>query len=240
MIQYKYLAGAYSEQGNYRKKNEDSLLFRIAKSEAGDIVMAVLCDGMGGHQKGELASKTLAEGFAEWFENQLPFLTYDLSMEIISEQWKKIIQRENERIYQYGRENEIELGTTLTALFMAEGNFLIAHVGDCRAYRIDNRLRQLTTDHALPERNVLLQCIGIGRQCEPEIFSGRVRKGEIYLLCSDGFYQKVQPEMQEKLSSNQIVNEKGIRKHLKSLSSTARKRGEKDNISAVLVKVVER
>ena len=104
----------------------------------------------------------------------------------------------------------IYLGTTITAFLLAGNRFFVWHVGDSRLYKISSsKIERLTNDHTViakevaegrltekeakndPKRNVLLQCIGASERVKPDMFCGEVKKGDILLLCSDGFRHEI-------------------------------------------------
>ena len=91
---------------------------------------------MGGLQKGELASATAVRHFSRWFDKELPYQLKDFNWEGLSEAWKRLIENLNGIILRYGDKNKITLGTTLTAFLSIDDRYIIAHVGDSRAYRL--------------------------------------------------------------------------------------------------------
>lgn len=253
----KYLTSAVSETGQGRKGNQDSACIKVAKTKIGDMAIAVICDGMGGLQKGEMASAAVLEGFERWFEEILPGLLSSFTLEHVADSWRELIEHENTRIRNYSLENEIKMGTTLTAMFFFQGQFLIAHVGDSRAYRLGFRRKRLTKDHTLVEREVesgilsreeafhdkrkhiLWQCVGASVYCEPEIIYGKVKQDEVFLLCTDGFYHLVSGmEICNAFASSKLVSERIMARQIKEMIRLAIERGEQDNISVVLVKAV--
>ena len=112
----KYLISANTDTGIRKKQNQDSALVKRAIYHEKQIVLAVLCDGMGGLKKGETASASLVKAFDRWFEKKLPEILLGSSLEkkiLIS--WNTLIRDMNQKICEYGVQNKIQLGTTLTA-----------------------------------------------------------------------------------------------------------------------------
>lgn len=246
-----------TDVGIKKSVNQDSLCIKKAKTRSGNIVMAILCDGMGGLDCGEVASATVVRAFAKWFEQELPRKLQDISIEKIREDWTLLVNQQNKELYLYGKKNEIQLGTTITGiLVLADGEYFIIHVGDSRAYKISqNRIDQLTEDQSLvarevkkgnitraqaetdPRRNILLQCIGVSTTVEAECQRGKVLFGDILLICSDGFRHKLQEEeILEKIHDADLKTEKEIHQILELLIKENKNRGEADNISAILIK----
>lgn len=208
-----YTVAAQTDAGIVKKINQDSLTVKVAGTAHGEAAIAVICDGMGGLEQGEVASTIVVRAFEQWFLRDFPALLHvGLEAARLEKIWNQIICGCSQRIADYSGKQQMNMGTTLTALLLAGGSYYIAHVGDCRVYRMNEGISQLTTDqtyvarevalgHMTQEqakndsrRNVLLQCIGsigsIGKEraVEPEFLSGRVASGDSFLLCSDGFW----------------------------------------------------
>ncbi len=253
----KFTAFIETDVGNVKKINEDSSLVKIASTSKGsNILLAVLCDGMGGLEKGELASATAIRYFSRWFDKGLPYHLKNFSWEGISEVWKRLIENLNRIILRYGEKNNITLGTTLTALLCIDDSYMIAHIGDSRAYKIHYDLKQLTEDHTYvarevklghiteeeaqksPRRNVLLQCIGASKEVVPEVIFGELECGTSYLLCSDGFRNEItSEEIFNYLNPKAALTKEESKEYLRLLMDTAKNRRERDNLTAILIKV---
>lgn len=252
------IAAAETDAGICKPINQDSYCIKIAQTPAGQVALAAVCDGMGGLEKGELASATAVRAFSGWFDRTLPGLLPDLDWLRVSEMWADIIQDTSARLLAYGAARGLELGTTVTAMLLYNGKYLIAHVGDTRVYEVGRAFRQLTEDQTVaarevqagtltlaaaerdPRRNVLLQCVGASASVRPEIFGGELAGGACYLLCSDGLRHEVQPqELREYTRPDRMCNEQAMRKSLRYLIDLAKYRNEQDNITALLLRVEE-
>ena len=214
MIYMKFLSQLHTDIGTTKETNQDSLCVKKALTEKGEVIMVVVCDGMGGLEKGEVASATVAYRFSKWFESDLPgLLDKEDVFGAIRYDWLSIIKTLNSDISAYGKEHHISLGSTVTAMLILEdGEYIIGHVGDSRAYCIDNEIKILTEDHTVvanevktgritaeqaktdPRRNVLLQCVGASRYVEPDFIRGSAVTNQCYMLCSDGFRHFVESE----------------------------------------------
>lgn len=251
------LTAAHTDIGTKKATNQDSLCIKIADTALGKVVLAVICDGMGGLSKGEVASASVVNAFSDWFETELPAQLASQDWSEIQYRWDRIIKEQNHRIGEYGRNEKIQLGTTLTALLLVGTRFmLIGHVGDTRAYRIDDRLAVLTEDQTLiarelkrgaitpeqakkdPRRNVLLQCIGASRLVEPEFIYGRPIQGEVYMLCSDGFRHMITDEEIYRAFAPQVLTDEAVMEQKAiELVELNKDRQETDNITVVLLKI---
>lgn len=247
--------------GIKKKNNQDSLLLKGAQLDSQEVLLAVLCDGMGGMDKGELASATVIRAFDKWFSNTCVQADTEESAEVIQHQWMELLKQENHKLIQYGESHQVQLGTTATSiLIFSNGTYHIGHVGDTRAYQITkhfNYIKQLTEDHTFVARevkrgnmteeqarrdkrkNILLQCIGVEQQFSPQFLNGKISKDDELLLCSDGFRHVVtEEEILSYLSSDVDFNEDEMNKSLRELVNLNMQRKETDNISAILIKLL--
>lgn len=256
----KFNVAVHTDVGIRKETNQDSLCIKQAETDNGVILLAIICDGMGGLEKGEVASATVITAFSKWFETELPLqLTKENYFEDIRYRWERMIKEQNHNISDYGRAHHIQLGSTITAMLIFEGGmYLIGHVGDSRAYRITDRtIEKLTQDQTVvanevrqgrltpeqaesdPRRNVLLQCIGASKIVEPDFIEGSIAINECYMLCSDGFRHIVTAEeIQVAFSPANNSDENTMKNNVIKLIELNKEREETDNISAILIKTV--
>lgn len=257
----KFLAAADTDIGIKKTANQDSMTLKIADTNNGHILLAVICDGMGGLSKGELASAVVVRAFSDWFETRFPKLLADgavLSDEFIRNEWLIIINTENERLRQYGIENNVRLGTTITALMSWQNHYLVMNIGDTRAYKITDSLLQITNDQTFvarevalgrmtpeealvsPQRNILLQCVGVTASITPDFFNGEFEQNTSFMICSDGFRHLVSPqEILNEFRPRSLSDENDMRRRIRSLIELNKIRMEADNITALLVKAAD-
>lgn len=246
-----------TDVGIKKKTNQDSLAIKIADTPNGQVVFSLVCDGMGGLAKGEVASKEVITAFCNWFDTQFVEMVDNnsFSEELLRYQWIRLAVEQNEKIKAYGEQNGFMLGTTISAILIYREMYYILHVGDSRVYEITSGIRQLTTDQTLvareiaagrltPEqaetdsrRSVLLQCIGASPVVEPDFVVGQAAPGAHYMLCSDGFRHKITPqEMIERLGPGTCVDEAKMKEGCEFLTELVKYRKETDNVTVVLIK----
>lgn len=255
----KYFGEALTDIGVSKHTNQDSVCLKIVHSkQMGQIAFMVVCDGMGGLQKGEVASAAVITRFADWFDRELPLIIESATWEWISGEWEQLIKKMNKQILDYGRQNHVNLGTTLTAMLIMKEKYMIVHVGDSRIYRITEQVEQLTEDQTFvareiklgnmtPEeaevdsrRNMLLQCVGASRVVKPVFYYGDVCSNDIYIACSDGFRHMLsQKEMQEHFNAQKLQNKVNMTQEGRKLIELVKRRNERDNISVAFIKCVE-
>lgn len=250
-----YTATADTDIGIVKDTNQDSVLIKHATYDGQEVLMALICDGMGGLSKGELASATVVREFAAWFDRELPDELEKLDFRVIAGKWTMLLRSLNERILAYGKKIGGSLGTTFSGILLVKDEYMIVHVGDSRVYHIASAVKQMTTDQTFvaravrrgemtPEqakvdkrRNLLLQCVGASRTVEPEVLFGKVKRGA-YMLCSDGFRHEItENEMYESLNPINFVNKNAMHSNARYLIEQVKSRRERDNISVVLIKV---
>lgn len=252
----KYSFIADTDVGIARTTNQDSVLVKHASYNKKEALMAIVSDGMGGLSKGELASATVIREFSKWFDDLLPYELENLDMNVVGGKWSAMLKGLNSKILEHSKKNNSSMGTTFSGILFAEDKYLIVHVGDSRVYQIGAKMNQLTTDQTFvareisrgtmtidqaktdKRRNLLLQCIGASTTVEPQILIGNVEKGA-YLICSDGFRHEItENEMFESLNPVNLMNEKSMLNNTRYLIDLVKRRNEKDNISAVVVKTI--
>ena len=240
--------------GIAKETNQDSIVVRRGKYYGGEVLMAVICDGMGGLDKGELASATVIRAFLQWFDEELAYELENPDMQVMGEKWSLMLKELNVRILEYGQARGISLGTTFTGMLFVGWQYVIVHVGDTRAYQIGKDLRQITTDQTFvaqeierggmtaeqaktdKRRNMLLQCVGASDILKPDVLVGDTEKG-VYMLCSDGFRNEVtKKEIFEAFNPVRNVDCEAMHANARRLIQLAKERQEKDNISVILIR----
>lgn len=253
-----YFGAVSTDIGIVKQTNQDSACLKIAEFDGkGQAAMMVICDGMGGLAKGELASATVIKRCAQWFEKELPQKINDYSWEKLSEEWKRMIKEQNQKILEYGKTIGVNLGTTLSAFIVIENNYMIVQVGDSRVYEISDTVSQLTEDQTFirreinagrmtpeeaavhPKRNMLLQCVGASRDVEPVVTFGVVVPNTVYMACSDGFRHVLQDnEILDKFNPLNLNSIESMKQNGDYLIDVVKKRNERDNITVALLKSI--
>lgn len=243
--------------GKQRDHNEDCLFafsFCLG-SESNNIPFGlyVVADGMGGHQYGEVASNAAVRSLSAYILRKLHPILADSSNtleESLQELMSGAVNEAQKAVMQAAPGS----GTTLTAALVIGEQVIVAHVGDSRAYalRSHGRVETLTRDHSLvrrleelghitpeeaasrPDRNVLYRAIGQGEILEPDIFIVPFPQPGYLMLCSDGLWGVV-PESE---LVEIIYNAPNLHKACKELVRAANAAGGPDNISVVLVQLL--
>lgn len=195
-------------------------------------------------------------------------LKEDFSLDKVRKQWRNIIELYSRLTVEYGlkiQPNPIKLGTTITAILVTENyGAEVINVGDSRLYQINNdSMIQLTRDHTKvaylvsqnilklseeeiehhPERHILTQCIGGSKAtCNPDSYRLELNSyvdGIAFLICSDGFRHEVsRVEMLNMLYMDSLIDENIMKLKINQIIQLNMQRDEKDNISAILLKII--
>lgn len=241
-----YQFHAVTDPGRSRANNEDSVAF---DEEA---LVAVLADGMGGYNAGEIAS-----GMAT------AFIKSELSRWLIEAgalaQPKEIrrameicVDNANLAIYNSANANPAfaGMGTTLVLCVVKDGRLLVGHIGDSRCYRVRAHvMEQITKDHSLlqeqidaglisaeqaavsPIKNLVTRALGVEQAVMLEVNEFSVEPGDLYLMCSDGLSDMVSDEVIARIADEGS----GLDHIAGNLVAMANENGGKDNISIVMI-----
>ena len=258
-------AAALTDIGAKNRVNQDAIMLKTAVSrDLGRICFAVCCDGLGGLSRGEVASSAFINRMEKWFFNDFVTMSCDPvygpgdSHRLLCRvriMWSDIARQMNEAIAEYGRQEGIKLGTTAVLFLLVGHRYLIMHVGDSRLYMSQGgNFRQMTRDHSLiqkqldsgvitpmqalvsDKKSVLLQCIGASETIEPEFQEGALFQDASVILCSDGCWRKIGlAEISESMSDLAKRDERLINDRARELIAGARRLGEQDNISVILI-----
>ena len=230
------------------KNNEDSYYI----GECGDKTILCVCDGVGGTDAGEIASGFVTKNLEAWLKKTDISKLGAISLHAVVTDF---IAEMHEDLKAYAKEkqdegwDEYSLGTTFVLAVIGKGRAVIENIGDSRAYVCQRGyLKQVTMDQTVrmyeltggdpidyvAERkkdSTLMQCIGDGdKDPEPARYVVALDEDADILLCSDGLSNK----LNELNFQSQLVRKQSGDKALENLIALAKKRGEKDNITAVL------
>lgn len=233
--------------GLKRKENQDAIYSFVQ----GDLGLFVLADGMGGHSRGELASGEITRTCAEYAaslqtrEKSVDFLT-------LTHEVAKVLRTANERVLtKYSR--DVICGSTAIVLLIKKDCYAVFSVGDSRVYTFyQGEMEVLTIDdiwdnlpgtlekytrqqiYADPRRGKLVQAIGVAKEVNIHIVTNRIRKGQCFLLCSDGVYRFCSEQvLQEGMKHS--FSETMVQSVLERYKREVYQNGAKDNLSAILV-----
>lgn len=234
-------------RGNKCRNNEDMILVGSAFLRDGSIdfstdnpelLFALVSDGIGGHDHGEMASEFLMSRIRE---SILPATDVGSGFQ----SWIRSVNAEMESISSRLAMTR-HMGCTLSGLIWQKNGVWVVNAGDSRTYRFRNgELLQLTEDHNFrrrsgydfgPDRSKLVNCIGAGSSAEVDIrdISGDVRSGDVFLVCTDGLYEMLSEQDIFNVISENLDSAASVAR----LTETAEAAGGRDNISLVVVKVI--
>ncbi len=234
-----------SSIGRIRKSNQDFV--QVFKNKSG-VTLAIVCDGMGGHQGGDVASAMAVSHLGHNFKNT------DFSDSKIAHKWLEVqLNSENETILKTAdRFPDLNgMGTTIVLTIVFDTTALIAHLGDSRAYSYaDGKFTQLVEDHSLvnelvkmdqitkeqakhhPQKNIITQALGVSSTIDPEFREIKLHDDDIIMLCTDGLTNSLtDPQIQQILATKDL----SLKDRCNKLINEANRLGGGDNITVCLV-----
>jgi PPM family protein phosphatase len=245
-----------TDPGRVRGHNEDCVESRA------EIGVAVLADGMGGYNAGEVASgmatSLIASGLADvWTTEKLSKLDRDSAIKYSQQALQSQVNVANTAIYNAAQRDPhcAGMGTTLVTCLFYDDFLTVAHIGDSRLYRMRrDAMEQVTRDHSLLQeqidsglitkedarsshnKNLVTRALGIDPEVEAEIHTYDVEEGDIYLLCSDGLNDMIEDE---EIQMTLIALRTNLDLTAQQLVQAANDAGGRDNVSVMLIKVLK-
>ncbi len=238
--------GFKSDMGRVRSNNEDAI-FILPEQR-----IYIVADGVGGHNSGELASRTAVSGIAEYVRAHP--LAEDAGDETRRDYFALCLSEVNRKIYQMARGGTDNAGMATTTVLaqITDRKAYVVNVGDSRAYLLrDGRCMQVTVDHTFvnellregtiteeeaevhPKRNMITRALGGEDRICPDFFQFEVFKDDLIILCSDGLYSEVPKEEMVRLA----LASESMRSLASDLAEAANQNGGHDNISVVCIRI---
>ena len=242
-----------SHVGKVRKNNEDYCMGEIIQTEDDCIGIFALADGMGGHKKGEVASKIAVDSIIDFLKENI-LKSCGIKMDYLDDIIKQGYNYANQKIFdKVSEDSSCEgMGTTLVVAVIYKDDMIMANVGDSRGYLLHNdEFRRITRDHSVveelvnanliteeearvhPRRNQITRAMGAEEIIIVDIFREKVEKGDMILLATDGLTGCVGDED----IKNIIKQDKDIKEICEDLINQANDNSGKDNISVILSKI---
>lgn len=199
---------AKTDKGIVRRSNQDACAAAVLGPKR---AWGVVCDGMGGANAGDIASKMAVETFGEYMEKLKGILPHFREGELLV----KAAEEANAAIFRRARSDPAcdGMGTTMVGALLWDKTLWVVNVGDSRAYLIrGEEIRRLTRDHSVvedliaqgkvspeqarrhPQRNLITRALGTAARVRADLFRETAQKGDVLLLCSDGLVNEVTDE----------------------------------------------
>jgi PPM family protein phosphatase len=247
----RYQFAGLTNTGMLRDHNEDAYRLPLdadltTLAQKGHLY--ILADGMGGHQKGEVASAVTIETVHTEYYAGVPSLESDDPATVIADALSNAIEEANAEVMRATEGG----GTTIVAAVLYRDMLITMNVGDSRAYLLrDNEFRLISKDHSLvqrlvelgkiseeeainhPRRNVLYQALGQGTNVDIFTFNDKLRVDDIVVLCSDGLWSEVSDEQIKEV----LVKATSPIDAARQLIDVANDSGGSDNITVIIIQV---
>ncbi len=239
------VVAARTDVGMIRSGNEDSFFADPSQHKS----LFVVADGMGGHAAGEVASEMAVQIISREMTDVV-----EISAQA-PERMTSALRAANLRIYErtISEADKQGMGTTASVLLLANDRYLIGHIGDSRVYLLrDGALRQLTKDHSYvqeqvdagyltpeqaryhPYSNVITRCVGASDEVDVDIYEGEVKRGDIFLIASDGLTGMVDDKRLQSI----LTTRSSVGRMVDAMINEANGRGGLDNITAIIAMVL--
>jgi protein phosphatase len=254
-----FIMGRRTHVGMMRSLNEDSLMSleinRIHQSVSQPLGVYVVADGMGGHAAGEIASGAIINTISQKaLKDLMPVQLAQGEAHDRSAWLRQAVESANAEVFNLRKSAGSDMGSTLVSAVLEGSRAYVTHVGDSRAYLVNGQgIQRLTVDHSLverlvathqisreearfhPQRNVIYRTIGDKATVEVEISTHTLNVGDCLLLCSDGLSGMVDDETIRRV----VTSAASPQDACDTLVRAANDAGGDDNISVIIVKLVE-
>ena len=229
--------GFATDIGISREKNEDSIILQAIEQQGEWFAVGAVCDGIGGLEQGEVASRLIISELKGWFEKISRWINIaQMDGNTLFSQLILDVQVWNRKVCEYCAIHRIKSGTTLSLLMILRNQYYIIHVGDSRIYRYNGFMEQLTQDEVTEKngKSYLNNFIGKSKQLKYTTASGKLCSGDVFLYCSDGFYHRFTQNDMEKMMEKYRICGSVYRICVDGIK-LMEERMEKDNISVGMV-----
>lgn len=240
----------FSEIG--RKDNQEDCVYPSFDAVNSSNRFFILCDGMGGHDNGEVASSTVCEAFGDYFERHIPedgVMTVELFNSALGYAFDRLDEKDSP-------EQKKKMGTTMTCLYLHKNGYLVAHIGDSRIYHVRPKSGILyqSSDHSLvndllrvgelteeeaanyPHKNIITRAMqpNLERRYKADVFSfDDVFDGDYFFLCSDGVLEQLTNDALCEILSDDSLSDSQKLAAIKNISYG----NTKDNFTCYLIPV---
>lgn len=233
-----------------QRANQEDAIFPKAGEATAEDHLFILCDGMGGHEHGEVASQTISSGMAEYLKAH-----FDPSQPLTDDTILQALETANEQLDTLDDGAQRKMGTTLTLLCFHRGGLTVAHIGDSRIYHVrpgSNTILYKSRDHSLvydlyqageitaeemktsPQKNIITRAImpGKANRVKPDIAHiTNIQPGDYFYICSDGMLEQMEDDELVGILAAEGTDDDKREKLIEATS------GNKDNHSAYLVHI---
>jgi len=237
-----------TDRGIQRKNNQDCFDLKIDTENV--TALCVVCDGMGGANAGNVASRLAVETFISELDG---LLQEPKEEDAVCQLLHRAVTRANAEVYEQARRNEAYsgMGTTLVGAFLSAGQAVIVNVGDSRAYHVrGGAITRITKDHSVvedmlirgditpeearchPNKNLITKAIGTEPEVAGDVYTLPIRCGDHILLCSDGLTNLASEEEILRELEGRTLEQCG-----EMLINLALSRGAPDNVTVVIMEI---
>lgn len=232
-----YLSNYIWKKGMDREINQDSIAFEQVRFGKDVCIMAVVCDGIGGMPRGQVASGLATEEMIQWFYISVTRLYWHRrNKKYIGRCIHRQMVALHQKFMEEKKKDRTKMGTTFTLCLLMGKYGYYCHLGDSRIllFRKRGETTRLTREHT--HKGMLIKALGTFSFQTPDIGSFTMKHKQGVLICSDGFWKQLQEkELEECFQPKEIHNEDIIGRRLETIYELLIKRGTRDDISAIYI-----
>lgn len=247
----KFVYGGSCKIGVWRDKNQDTLYIRTFQRLNKNFCLSVICDGIGALEYSEKVGIILTEELNKWFDKNIISLTGLIrTNRNLVHCLKEELYRINNYIVNQLNLNEIIVGSTLSVLFIVNKKYYLIHIGDTRIYKVSKEIEQLSRDHVLVQKNIidgrvvqfkkkLIKFFGQKEDIDFFYKKGIIHKGDVFVLCTDGVYEKINiNQMKQLLDSTVSLEQQNLMSLADKITEYAILNGSRDNLTIGIIKII--
>lgn len=246
------IASGYTDKGLRRNANEDSWNF-CEPSPIPRAFYAIVADGMGGHNAGDVASKLATDVTSDYINSAYKD---DMEYEELKKMLIRAVEKANTVVFDESCKSRLTsgMGTTIILCFIIDKKAIVLHIGDSRLYLIrSGNIKRITKDHSLveelvaggtiteeeaqnhPQKNIITRALGTSRKVEVDVLEFDIKNEDTLLLCTDGLSNMISENEIKEI----ILNSENIIIAPQNLVNRANDNGGIDNITAVVLKYAD-
>lgn len=242
------------DKGIRRNNNQDFSHAELLTTDQGQIGLFVVADGMGGHNKGEVASRLATESFVGAFRQYLEEERQSQEKLGFRRMIRRAFDQANKKVYSLSKQDEIYrgMGTTMVVALSNQKKLIVANVGDSRLYFLrGEEIRQITVDNSYvqelveegvlmpeqakthPDRSRITRAVGTEQELKIDFYEIGLQAGDKVLLCSDGLSDMLDEKEIEKL----LASYEEPKDCCEKLVEEANRKGGRDNITVICLTI---
>lgn len=236
------IKGGFATDAGIRDSvNQDAILLRAMEQNGDWLAAGIVCDGIGGLERGEEASRLVVNAFDKWFQGLCQWVRIaTIDPNALLQHATDAVNQWNGEVRQYCARENIKSGTTMSMIILIRDCYFVLHVGDSRVYCYNQLLSQITVDDTTRkvingrEKELLNNFLGKSDNLKYRYYAGKINPRDVFIFCSDGFYRGL--TMQDLIPCvGKYQSGMSVRQICVDAINLMKMRQEQDNISVGMI-----